>query len=109
MDSGSVLPIEQFPIERPEEFCVKVKANGDPGKIAGSIAHAIQEGRQVSVRAIGASAVNQALKACIVARGYVAPKGMNLSIIPGFDMTPDDHVLDRDTNVVVLAIVISRH
>jgi len=38
----------------------------------------------VELQAIGAGAVNQAIKAVAVARGYVAPNGINLILIPSF-------------------------
>lgn len=37
------------------------------------------------MRAIGASAVNQASKACAIARGFVAPRGIDLTFVIGFD------------------------
>ena len=36
------------------------------------------------MRAVGAGAVNQAVKAIAIARGYVAPRGMDLTCVPGF-------------------------
>ncbi len=53
-------------------------------KTAGAIAKYLAEGYTVSVRAMGAGAVNQAVKALCIARGMVAPKGNNLSFIPAF-------------------------
>jgi stage V sporulation protein S len=38
----------------------------------------------VEVQAIGAGAINQAVKAIAISRGYVAPGGLDLVCIPAF-------------------------
>ena len=43
------------------------------------------------MRAIGASAVNQAVKACAIARGFVAPRGVDLCFVIGFDDIEGDN------------------
>jgi stage V sporulation protein S len=52
--------------------------------VAGAIAGAIREQGKVDVRAIGASAVNQAVKAVAIARGYLMPEGIDIVCIPFF-------------------------
>lgn len=67
-----------------EEALLKV-ANGSPApKVAGSIVKNMEEGKRVVLLAMGAGAVNQAVKAIAIARGMAAPKGWNLSCIPAF-------------------------
>ncbi|NMA15200.1 MAG: stage V sporulation protein S, partial [Clostridia bacterium] len=39
---------------------------------------------KVEMQAVGAGAVNQAVKAVAVSRGYVAPNGINLVFVPSF-------------------------
>ena len=64
---------------------LKVARNSDPKKVAGAIAAVIEKDKEeVEIHAVGAAAVNQAVKAVAIARGYVAPKGFNLIAIPAF-------------------------
>jgi stage V sporulation protein S len=67
-----------------EEQFLRVSANSNPQSVASAIAHAIYEHRQVKLRAVGAGAVNQAVKSIAIARGYVAPRGLDLTDKPGF-------------------------
>jgi stage V sporulation protein S len=70
--------------EQKEEDVLRVSAGSNPQAVASAIAHAIYEKRAVPVRAVGAGAVNQAVKAIAIARGYTAPRGIDLICIPGF-------------------------
>ena len=63
---------------------LKISKDTEPGKAAGAIAEFIGENKKVELRAMGVGAVNQAVKAIAVARGYVAQKGINLYCIPAF-------------------------
>lgn len=63
---------------------LKVSSKTDPASTAGAIAELIKEKGKSEVQAIGAGAVNQAIKAIAIARGYVAPRGINLVCIPAF-------------------------
>lgn len=63
---------------------LKVKKDSDVKKVAGAIAELIREGKEVEVQGIGAAAINQAVKAVIVARGFVSTNGYNLVTIPAF-------------------------
>lgn len=63
---------------------IKVSSKSKPNSIAGAIAGVIREKRRVQVQAIGAGAVNQAVKAIAIARGFVAPSGIDLICIPAF-------------------------
>ena len=64
---------------------LKVAGKSNPGKVAGAIAGIIREGQQVQAQAIGAGAVNQAIKAVIIARSFLAPEdGIDVICIPGF-------------------------
>jgi len=61
-----------------------VSAQSKPKAIAGAVAAAIRANGTVEMQAIGAGAVNQAVKAIAIARGYVAPNGINLVMRPAF-------------------------
>jgi len=69
--------------EAPEDF-LRVGAGSSPQAVAAAIAHAIYETRKVTLRAVGAGAVNQAVKSIAIARGFTAPRGYDLSCRPGF-------------------------
>jgi stage V sporulation protein S len=68
-----------------QEDVIKVSGSSNPASIGSVLARAIVAGQTPKMRAIGASAVNQASKACAIARGFVAPRGLDLTFIIGFD------------------------
>ena len=70
--------------ELTEEKILRVKSDSNVQALAQAIAHALYDDHHVVVRAIGAGAVGQAVKAIAVARGYVAPRGYDLVDRPGF-------------------------
>ena len=64
---------------------IKVSSKSISQKVAGSIANSFREGcSEVEIQTVGAGAVNQAIKAISIARGFVAPLGMNLICTPAF-------------------------
>ncbi|MCI8623033.1 MAG: stage V sporulation protein S [Provencibacterium sp.] len=63
---------------------LKVSARSVPNSVAGAIAGVIREKGAVEVQAVGAGAANQAVKAVAIARGYLAPSGIDLICIPAF-------------------------
>jgi len=63
---------------------LKVAADSKPKAVAGALAAVLREKGSVELLAIGAGAVNQAVKAIAITRGYVAPNGMDLIAIPAF-------------------------
>ena len=67
-----------------EEDVIRVGSSTPPHDLAAAIAHACYDNRPPMLRAIGAGAVNQAIKACAVARQYVAPRAIDLTVKPGF-------------------------
>lgn len=62
----------------------KVASTSNPASVAGAIAGTIRETGRCEMQAIGAGAINQAIKAIAIARGYVAPSGMDLVFVPAF-------------------------
>lgn len=66
-----------------EDF-IKVSGSSHPQSVGSLLARAVVAGQTPTLRAIGASAVNQAAKGCAIARGFVAPRGIDLSFIIGF-------------------------
>ena len=63
---------------------LKVAAISKPVLVAGAIAGVIRTQSRVEIHAIGAAAVNQAIKAIAISRGYVASAGLDLVCIPSF-------------------------
>lgn len=83
---------------------LRVGAGSNTKSVASAIAHAIYESRSVKIRAIGAGAVNQAVKSIAIARGYVAPRGFDLSCTPGFATIPSR---DGDISAIVFTVATS--
>ena len=63
---------------------LKISAKSSPNGVAGAIAGLVKENGKVEMQAIGAGAINQAIKAVAIARGFVAPSGVELTCIPSF-------------------------
>jgi stage V sporulation protein S len=87
-----------------EEKFLRVGAGSNAQSVGSAIAHALYESPQVKLRAVGASAVNQAVKAIAIARGYVAPRGLDLTCRPGFT-TVDSR--DGQISAIVFTISVS--
>ncbi|QDR80430.1 stage V sporulation protein S [Sporomusa termitida] len=63
---------------------LKVSAQSNPKSVAGALAAVLRERGSAEVQAVGAGAVNQAIKAIAISRGFVAPNGIDLITIPAF-------------------------
>ncbi|HAT4140140.1 TPA: stage V sporulation protein S [Clostridium perfringens] len=63
---------------------LKVSTKSNPNSVAGALAAIIKERNTVEIQAVGAGAINQAVKAIAVARGFVAPSGKDIVCIPAF-------------------------
>ncbi|HZK23971.1 MAG TPA: stage V sporulation protein S [Oscillospiraceae bacterium] len=63
---------------------LKVATKSSPNSVAGALAGVIRERGTAEIQAIGAGAINQAIKAVAIARGFVAPSGIDLVCIPAF-------------------------
>lgn len=83
---------------------LKVGSKSNPNSVAGALANVFREKGEVEIQAIGAGALNQAIKAIAIARGFVAPSGKNLVCIPAFT----DIVIDGDERTAIKLIVEAR-
>jgi stage V sporulation protein S len=92
---------EELVIPSTEEPFLRVSAGSNPQSVASAIAHAIYESKAVKLRAVGAGAVNQAVKSIAIARGYVAPRGLDLTCKPGFTTIESR---DGEISAIVFAI-----
>ncbi len=63
---------------------IKVSANSRTAAVAGAIAGVMREHRYAEVQSIGAGAVNQAVKAIILAKGYLVNDGIDIICVPEF-------------------------
>ena len=72
---------------------IKVSANSRTAAVAGAIAGVIREHHRAEIQAIGAGAVNQAVKALVLATGYLREDGINVTAVPEFaDVKIEDKV-----------------
>ncbi len=63
---------------------LKVSSKSNPNSVAGALAGVIRESGSAEIQAIGAGALNQSIKAIAIARGFLAPSGIELVCIPSF-------------------------
>lgn len=63
---------------------LKVSAKSSPNSVAGALAGVLRSHGSAEMQAVGAGAINQAIKAVAIARGFVAPSGIDLICIPSF-------------------------
>lgn len=80
---------------------LKVSAKSNPNSVAGALAGVIRDHGTVEIQAVGAGALNQATKAVAIARGFVAPQGMDLICIPAFA----DILIDGEERTAIKLIV----
>ncbi|MBP2625680.1 MAG: Stage sporulation protein [Firmicutes bacterium] len=80
---------------------LKVSAKSNPKSVAGALAAVLRERGTAEVQAVGAGAVNQSIKAIAIARGFVAPNGINLIAIPAFS----EIVIDGEERTAIRFIV----
>ena len=83
---------------------LKVSAKSNPNSVAGALAGVLRERGGAEIQAIGAGAINQAVKAVAVARGFVAPSGVDLICIPAFT----DIIIDGQPRTAIKLIVESK-
>jgi stage V sporulation protein S len=63
---------------------LKVSATSQPKSVAGALAAVLRNHHTAELQAVGAGAVNQAVKAIAITRGFVAPNGIDLVAVPAF-------------------------
>ena len=63
---------------------LKVSTKSNPNSVAGALAAVIKEKNIAEIQAVGAGAINQAVKAIAIARGFIAPSGKDIICIPAF-------------------------
>lgn len=63
---------------------LRVSTKSLPKSVAGAIAAMVNEHQKAEIIAVGAGAVNQAIKAIAITRGFMAPRGIDLVVVPAF-------------------------
>lgn len=69
---------------KPKTGCLKVSSKSSPASVAGAIAGMIKDGVCVEIQSVGAGAVNQAVKAIAISRGFLSPIGIEVICVPSF-------------------------
>ena len=80
---------------------LKVSTKSNPNSVAGALAAIIKEKNVVEIQAVGAGAINQAVKGIAIARGFVAPSGKDIVCIPAFT----DIQIDGESRTAIKLIV----
>lgn len=80
---------------------LKVSTKSNPNSVAGALAAVIKEKNIVEIQAVGAGAINQAVKAIAIARGFVAPSGKDIVCIPAFT----DIIIDGEERTAIKLII----
>lgn len=82
-------------VDMDDDGVLRVSGSSNTSKLAAAIAHAVYKGKRPSLRAVGAGAVNQAVKALAVAQSFVASRAIVLSFRVGFSTVsmPDDQTV----------------
>ena len=80
---------------------LKVSSKSNPNSVAGALANVFREKGSVEIQAVGAGAINQAVKAIAIARGFVAPSGKDIVCVPAFT----DIEIDGEERTAIKLIV----
>ena len=83
---------------------LKVSAKSQPKSVAGALAAILRQQSSAELQAVGAGAVNQAVKAIAITRGFVAPNGIDLVVVPAFA----EIVIDGEDRTAIKFLVESR-
>jgi len=84
---------------------IRVSAKSRSSAVAGAIAGIVREHQRAEVQAIGAAAVNQAIKAVILATGYLKMDGIQVNFVPEFV----DVTIENNSKTAIRLVVEPRH
>ena len=83
---------------------LRVSTKSNPNSVAGALAGVLREKGTAELQAVGAGALNQAVKAVAIARGFVAPSGIDLVCVPAFA----DIEIDGEERTAIKLIIETR-
>lgn len=84
---------------------LKVSSKSSPASVAGAIAGMVKDGVPVNIQCVGAGAVNQAIKAIAIARGFLIPTGVDISCAPTFS---DIEIMGESRTAIRFAVYVHR-
>ena len=84
---------------------LKVSSKSSPSSVAGAMAGVVRQQGSVEVQVVGAGALNQAIKAVAIARGYLTPSGVDLICVPTFV----DVEIDGESRTGMRLLIEDRH
>lgn len=84
---------------------LKVSSKSSPASVAGAIAGLVKDGVPVNIQCVGAGAVNQAIKAIAIARGFLIPTGVDISCAPTFS---DIEISGESRTAIRIAVYVHR-
>lgn len=93
---------------RPVHGFLKVSSRSFPASVAGAIAGLVKDGSPIELQAVGAGAVNQAIKAIAISRGFLAPDGYEVVCVPNFADIVIDGQYRTAIRIHVIALQISK-
>jgi len=83
---------------------LKVSSKSEPGKLAGAIAGYIRENKKIEIQAVGAGALNQAIKGIAIAKGFLAPTGKEILCDPYFE---DVVIEDQEKTAIKIKVIVT--
>ena len=83
---------------------LKVGSGSNPNAVAGALTVVLEEKGSAELLAIGAGALNQGIKAVAIARGFVAPKGIDLACVPSFTSVVIDGKEKTAMNIEIIRV-----
>lgn len=83
---------------------LRVSSKSNPNSVAGALAGVVREKGGAEIQVIGAGALNQAIKAVAIARGYIAPSGCDLICTPSFA----DVAIDGEERTAIKLLIETR-
>lgn len=92
-------------VHKPDVGCLKVSSKSSPASVAGAIAGMVKDGVSVEIQSVGAGAVNQAVKAIAISRGFLSPVGIEIACVPSFA----DIVIDGEYRTAIRFTVEPRY
>ncbi len=80
---------------------LKVSSKSSANSVAGALAGVIREEGSAEIQAVGAGALNQAIKAIAIAKGFLAPSGIEIACVPSFT----DVEIDGEARTAIKLVV----
>lgn len=83
---------------------LKVSSKSNPNSVAGALAGVVRESGTAEIQAIGAGALNQAIKAIAIARGFLTPAGIDIVCVPAFS----DVIIDGEERTAIKLTILTK-